>query len=252
MRYGENALSVIDAVKERLEEVRASLPEGVDARRHLRPLGAHRGGDRHAHPRAGRGDAGGQPHHLPLSLARAQRAGAHPHPAHRGAARLHPHVLPGAHRQHHVAGRHHRRRRRHGRCLDHHHREHPQETRGVGGARAARRAARGHHLRDAGGGPFHLLLAAGDHRGVPPRLHAGGHGGAALQAAGLHQDLLDGLRRGAGGDAHSRARGAPHSRPHPQGGGQPAQPLDCGALHPSGALRRAAPARPWSHCRYWR
>ncbi|MDY7229890.1 efflux RND transporter permease subunit [Hyalangium rubrum] len=29
MRYGENALSVIDAVKERLEEVRASLPEGV-------------------------------------------------------------------------------------------------------------------------------------------------------------------------------------------------------------------------------
>ncbi len=30
MRYGENALSVIDAVKERLEQVRASLPEGVE------------------------------------------------------------------------------------------------------------------------------------------------------------------------------------------------------------------------------
>jgi Cu(I)/Ag(I) efflux system membrane protein CusA/SilA len=30
MRYGENALSVIDAVKERLEDVRRSLPEGVE------------------------------------------------------------------------------------------------------------------------------------------------------------------------------------------------------------------------------
>jgi copper/silver efflux system protein len=30
MRYGENALAVIDAVEERLEEVRASLPEGVE------------------------------------------------------------------------------------------------------------------------------------------------------------------------------------------------------------------------------
>ena len=30
MRYGENALTVIDAVKKRLEEVKASLPEGVE------------------------------------------------------------------------------------------------------------------------------------------------------------------------------------------------------------------------------
>ena len=30
MRYGENALAVIDRVKERLEEIRLSLPEGVD------------------------------------------------------------------------------------------------------------------------------------------------------------------------------------------------------------------------------
>ncbi len=30
MRYGENALSVIDAVKERLEQVKAGLPEGVE------------------------------------------------------------------------------------------------------------------------------------------------------------------------------------------------------------------------------
>jgi len=32
MRYGENALRVIDAVKERLEDVRRSLPEGVELR----------------------------------------------------------------------------------------------------------------------------------------------------------------------------------------------------------------------------
>jgi Cu(I)/Ag(I) efflux system membrane protein CusA/SilA len=30
MRWGENALAVIDAVKERLESVRAGLPEGVE------------------------------------------------------------------------------------------------------------------------------------------------------------------------------------------------------------------------------
>ena len=92
----------------------------------------------------------------------------------RRAAGLHPDVLPGAHRQHHVAGRHRDRHRRDGGRVHHHGRERAQEARGVGGRRPAAAAARG---RDRGlqeVGPADLLLAAGDHRLVPARLHAGG------------------------------------------------------------------------------
>ena len=30
MRYGENALTVIDGIKKKLEEIKSSLPEGVE------------------------------------------------------------------------------------------------------------------------------------------------------------------------------------------------------------------------------
>ena len=41
MRFGENALGVIDRVKQRLEDVKASLPPGVRVVHHVRPLRAH-------------------------------------------------------------------------------------------------------------------------------------------------------------------------------------------------------------------
>ena len=81
MRYGENALDVIDAVKERLAEVQPSLPAGVRGRHHLRPLRADRGVDRHPAAHADRGDDRWcQPGHLPLPAPRAERAGPDPHP----------------------------------------------------------------------------------------------------------------------------------------------------------------------------
>ena len=60
-------------------------------------------------------------------------------------------------------------------------------------------------------GPTRLLRAARDHGLVPADLHARGDRGAALQAARVHEDLRDGLRGAALGDAHARARGAARS-----------------------------------------
>ena len=72
--------------------------------------------------------------------------------------------------------------------------------------------ARGRDPRgDAGGGAERVLRAARDHRVVPADLHARGHGGPALQAARVHEDLRDGLRGRALGDAHAGARGAARS-----------------------------------------
>ena len=41
MRYGENALKVIDNVKKRLEELKSGLPEGVRDQSGLRPVRAY-------------------------------------------------------------------------------------------------------------------------------------------------------------------------------------------------------------------
>ena len=51
-----------------------------------------------------------------------------------------------------------------------------------------------------------------------------GDRGAPLPAARLHQDLRDGLRRAALGDAHAGPRGAPDPRPDPRRGRAPAGP----------------------------
>ena len=93
-------------------------------------------------------------------------------------------------------------------------------------------------------GAEHLLRAARDHRLVPADLHARGHGGAALQAARLHQDLRDGLRGRALGDAHAGARGAADPRPDPRRAREPREPLARARLRAGRALRGApAPAR---------
>ena len=98
MRYGENALKVIDAVKQRLDEVRKGLPPGVKLVVTYDRSGLIQAVDRDPAPHADRGDAGRQHHHLPVPAARAQRAGADPHAAPRRAPGVHPDVLPGADR----------------------------------------------------------------------------------------------------------------------------------------------------------
>ena len=69
----------------------------------------------------------------------------------------------------------------------------------------------------AGGGPSALLLSPDHHRVVPAHLHARRAGGTPLQAAGVHEDVRDGLR---GADVRARRPlpdGALHPRPHPKG-----------------------------------
>ena len=79
---------------------------------------------------------------------------------------------------------------------------------------AARQAA--HRSADRGGERSRagaVLQPAGHHRVVPADLHAGGAGGPAVQAARLHQDLLDGGGGAAVGDAGAGADGAVRPRP---------------------------------------
>ena len=57
MRHGENALRVIEAVKSRLAEIGAGLPEGVEIVVTYDRSRADRGVDRHAPAHAARGDA---------------------------------------------------------------------------------------------------------------------------------------------------------------------------------------------------
>src|SRR5215475_10060463 len=120
MRYGENALNVIDAVKKKIEEIKPSLPTGVrivpvydrsdlirrdiagetDRRKRCRRAGLHR-----------------------FSLARALIAGGDHHTADRNHPLVHPDVVAECHLQHHVVRRDRHRDRRNGRFGDHHDRE---------------------------------------------------------------------------------------------------------------------------------
>ncbi|EQD64691.1 heavy metal efflux pump, CzcA family, partial [mine drainage metagenome] len=68
MRYGENALKVIQAVKAKLAEIAPSLPPGVTIRS-LRPLGSHRGFGPHPRARSHRRGAGGEPRDCTVPVA---------------------------------------------------------------------------------------------------------------------------------------------------------------------------------------
>ena len=86
-----------------------------------------------------------------------------------------------------------------------------------------------------------VLLAADHHAVVHPGVHAGGAGRTNVLAAGLHQDLRDGRRRRPLGDAGPGPDGIPDPRPHPGRTEESAQPLPHRAV-PSAAGTRAAGA----------
>ena len=69
MRHGENALNVIKRVKAKLEELKPSLPEGVEIVTHLRPLGADPEVHRQSQGRAADGNDHRQHGHPVLPLA---------------------------------------------------------------------------------------------------------------------------------------------------------------------------------------
>ena len=82
-----------------------------------------------------------------------------------------------------------------------------------------------HHRRCRGrGGPGAVLLAAGHHAVVRSGVRAGSAGRAAVLAAGLYQDLRDGRGGRRVGDAGPGADGIPHPRAHPRRVAQSAEP----------------------------
>ena len=117
-RFGENALTVIKNVKQRLAELAPSLPEGVSSRCSLRPLGVDLPRDRYAQAHVGGRKRHRRPGVRGLPVARPQCAGRDHHLAARHSHRLPVHVSAGLELQHHEPGRHRDRHWRNGRRRD--------------------------------------------------------------------------------------------------------------------------------------
>ena len=174
MRYGENALEVIENVKKRLEELEAGLPEGVRIKTvYDRSALILRAVD-----------------NLKRTLIEESLIVAlvcivfllHFRSALVGIITLpmgvlisfHHHGTTGIERQHHESGRHCHRRRRHGGCGHCHDRKRPQAHR----ARRGEKAPLGSHpgrLQGSGAGP--VFFAADHRRQLPAGLYPGGPGG---------------------------------------------------------------------------
>ena len=208
MRFGENALQVIDNVKKRLEELKSGLPEGVRIKAVYDRSGLIlRAVDNlKTHPDRGKHHRGHRVHRFSLSLP--QRPGGHLHPAGGRVHQLHHHARPGDQRQHHEPGRHRHRHRRHGGRCHRHDRKRPQAHR----ARRREKAPLGaDHRRRQGGGTGAVLLIADHRREFSAGIHPGGPGGAAVPAPGLHQDL----RHDGFGPAGHHHRAHSHGLPDP-------------------------------------
>ncbi len=212
MRHGENALNVIERVKQKLHDVEPSLPAGVTGGHHLRPRRPHPARHPHAQARAPDRDAHRLAGDPALPVAHPLGGRADPHHSDLGAPDLHPALLLRDHRQHHVAGRDRdldrcaggRRDRRGGERLQ-------QAPRmGVGGPQGG--LPQGSSGGAAGNRSVGVLLAPGHRRRVHPDLRAGGSGRAAVQAAGVVQEPHHGAGRGAGHHAGSGAADDVH--PH--------------------------------------
>ena len=221
-RYGQNALEVIHNLKAKIEEVKSGLPEGVEiVTIYDRSDLIHRAIDTLKRTLIEESliVAAGV-HRLPA--ARAQRAGGDPDAAGRHPDRVHRHAPPGHELQHHEPGRHRHRHRRDDRRRDRDDRERAQASRAPA---AGRIADAGDDRRLPRGGAGALLLAAHHHRVVPAGVQPRRPGGAPVLAAGLHQDLRDGRRRVAVGDAGAGADDAVHPRQGHAGGEEPGQSL---------------------------
>ena len=103
-----------------------------------------------------------------------------------------------------------------------------EEWEHAGPARAARATCSLRAMQEVGPSVFFALLVITV--SFLPIFALEAHRGAALPAARLHEDLRDGLRGAALGDADAGARGARDPRAHPQRGREPGEPLAwCGS-----------------------
>ena len=195
--------------------------QGGGDRHHLRPQCADRASDPQPRLQAGRGVPRRRRGLCALPLASALGLGGHHFAAAGHPGRLPGDALPGHQRQHHVAGRHRDRHRRDGRRRRGDDRERAQEARGLAAqprryASDRQRALGGDHAGGRGGWAGLVLFLAHHHPVLHPGVHAGGAGGQAVRAAGVHQDLCDGGGCRALGDPDPGADGLldpwPHSR----------------------------------------
>ena len=192
MRFGENARAVLQRVKQKLEDLKAGLPPGVQIvtaydrsglieraiatlkRSHHR-RNCHCGVD-----------------HRALSAAPPERLRGHHQPAPGGSGLVYPAVSVQHHRQHPEPGRHRHRHRRHGGRLGGHGGGRPQKA----GARPSRRRPAAHYPGGRQrGGAVPLFRPPGDHRLLSPHLRPHRRVRPALQTPGLHQDLRHGRGR---------------------------------------------------------
>ena len=113
----------------------------------------------------------------------------------------------------------------------------------------------GDHRRGQNRGQAAVFFAAGHHGELHPRVLAHGAGGAAVQAAGLHEDVFDVLRGTARRDPRARADDSAHpGQDHPgnQEPGQPPAHLDLSAARQFRAALPLVDAAdrthpPWRH-----
>jgi hypothetical protein len=215
------------------------LPARHGARGHLRPCPVDPRLGRDAARRAARGDRDRRPggRRLPAAPALLARRSAD---ASRGGAGLFRADVPArSDHEHHVARRHHHRDRRHRRRRGAADRGRASAARGGWTRRRSR--ARDPRLRQATG-QADVRLAPRAHDLVPAHPGARGAGGPALQAARLHEDLLDGVRRGAVDDARPCADDPVRARTDPARIREPAESRLDGALPPGARRRLATPA----------
>ena len=191
VRYGENALDVIQRVKAKLAELKGGLPRGRADPRRLRPLGADRARGRHPAREARRGVAAVSlvciafllhfrsalvailtlPMAVLLAFVVMHWQGISANIMSLGGIAIAIGAMVDA-----VII-----------MIENTHKHLERDRRP--------QAALGDHPRRLDRGrPDAVLLAARHHRVLRAGVHAGGAGGAAVQAAGLHQDLLDGRR----------------------------------------------------------
>ena len=247
MRQGENAVDVIDRVKERIRQIEPGLPPGME----IVPIY-----DRSALIRRAIDNVSGTLVEVVLTVAvvvllfLSHVPSAH-HPAHHDsdcrARGVHPVPHDGDHGKHHVARRHRDRDRRVGGRGDRGRGADAQEARAGAARRIAPRRSRGRHRGSQRGGAGELLRAARDCRVVPPDTDARSAGRAAVQAARLHQDVRDARGGWPGHYARSGAARALHARAALRVPARVALPGDeCGARRPHPA-RGVASHQPVAH-----
>ena len=214
MRYGMNALNVINGVKAKFREIAPSLPAGVEI-----VTGYDRSWLINESIHTLKRDLIAEAiivSFVSIAFLFHFRSALVPDPdaADRRAGRIHSHVLPARQLQHHVARRSGAGRRRADRCRDCHGGERISPS-GRAQRRAERSGATTHSGRRGAAGWSGALLLAHHHRGfVSSGLSAGSAGRPHVPAAGLDQDAGSHLffaalhHAGSGADAAVPARKA--------------------------------------------